>query len=200
MNIEILLLLFVLILAIIYAGTCRNNGTSRIVAICVCLAIIVLFVVIKIRQNMDNNVAWYEGFQTANNVGYAPLSYNMGKCSGYDISGKPPIYPVYRNYDGLILKSAPAVNAPLSSEVTIFSPVGDGIKLTEDPVAYSFNTVDGQKNSPRHLFMLAHNQSSFDCCPSTYSTDKGCVCLTDKQREMINGRGGNRTNNGYPSM
>lgn len=32
------------------------------------------------------------------------------------------------------------------------------------------------------------------CCPSTYSTDKGCACLTDKTKKLISGRGSNRDN------
>ncbi len=38
------------------------------------------------------------------------------------------------------------------------------------------------------MFIMANNKHSFSCCPSTYSTDKGCVCLTDQQKLDINNR------------
>lgn len=58
--------------------------------------------------------------------------------------------------------------------------------------------VDGRKGSPRSMFMLAYNQSHPACCPSTYSTDSGCVCTTPAQREWLE-RGGNWAG-GYKSQ
>jgi len=52
--------------------------------------------------------------------------------------------------------------------------------------------VDGTKNTPKDMFMFAYNKCSPECCPSTYSCDKGCVCTTKQQREFINTRGNNR--------
>ena len=44
--------------------------------------------------------------------------------------------------------------------------------------------------------MLANNYASLNCCPSTYSTDRGCVCLTKKQTDFLSRRGStNVTNN-----
>ena len=42
------------------------------------------------------------------------------------------------------------------------------------------------------LSMLSENRVSADCCPSTYTTSNGCVCMTKDQLEQINTRGGNR--------
>ena len=50
-------------------------------------------------------------------------------------------------------------------------------------------TLDGTNDSPNRLFMFSNNISSLDCCPSTYSTDQGCVCTTDEQRNFIMSRG-----------
>lgn len=82
-------------------------------------------------------------------------------------------------------------NVPLLGKATITSPVGDDIPLSNDPVAYSFPHVDGTSDSPQSLFMFKNNQSNFACCPSTFSDDRGCVCLTQNQRDMFSGRGGN---------
>lgn len=43
------------------------------------------------------------------------------------------------------------------------------------------------------LFQFEGNRMSADCCPSPFSGDKGCVCLTDKQIAMFASRGGNRS-------
>ena len=79
----------------------------------------------------------------------------------------------------------------LLSNIIIPSPNGIDYRLTEDITSYNLPTVDGDPNSPKHMFMMAHNQSSPDCCPSTFSTSTGCVCLTDKQKQFIGSRGGN---------
>ena len=44
----------------------------------------------------------------------------------------------------------------------------------------------------QELFQFENNKISADCCPSPFSTDIGCVCLTDAQRNEFESRGGNR--------
>jgi hypothetical protein len=43
------------------------------------------------------------------------------------------------------------------------------------------------------LFQFANNKMGADCCPSPFSGDLGCVCLTDKQIGEFASRGGNRS-------
>lgn len=43
------------------------------------------------------------------------------------------------------------------------------------------------------LFDLVDNKMSADCCPSPFSGDRGCICLTDKQMASYASRGGNRS-------
>jgi hypothetical protein len=201
MQIELILLFFLIILGVLYAGNCGDNTGRKLLTILICILVIIIFCYMRLKncsaRGQAGWTAWgnYEGF-----LNYAPKSYELGKCGGIDYMGKADINPVYKNYDGLFLKSTPRPNVPLTSDVTIFTPVGDGVRLTEDPVSYTFNTVDGKATSPRHMFMLANNQVSWDCCPSTYSSDRGCVCVTKEQEEMINKRYGNRNTDGYPSM
>jgi hypothetical protein len=45
----------------------------------------------------------------------------------------------------------------------------------------------------QELFQFAGNRMSADCCPSPFSGDRGCVCLTDKQIADFSSRGGNRS-------
>lgn len=50
-------------------------------------------------------------------------------------------------------------------------------------------SVDGSSNGPRSLFMFAYNKVSPDCClgerSGGYSTNGGCVCITDKQKQYF---------------
>jgi hypothetical protein len=43
------------------------------------------------------------------------------------------------------------------------------------------------------LFQFENNKMSADCCPSPFSGDRGCMCLTDKQLSEFASRGGNRS-------
>lgn len=44
----------------------------------------------------------------------------------------------------------------------------------------------------QELFQFESNRVSADCCPSPFSTDRGCICLTDAQIKEFSTRGGNR--------
>ena len=44
------------------------------------------------------------------------------------------------------------------------------------------------------MFVFARNYVSPDCCPATYSTDRGCVCTTSAQRKLIGETRGNNKN------
>ena len=48
--------------------------------------------------------------------------------------------------------------------------------------------IDGSSPS----MLLANNASSPSCCPSSISTDKGCLCLSDSDKSSFASRGGNR--------
>lgn len=43
------------------------------------------------------------------------------------------------------------------------------------------------------LFQFEGNKMSADCCPSPFSGDRGCICLTDAQKKEFASRGGNRS-------
>ena len=45
----------------------------------------------------------------------------------------------------------------------------------------------------QQLFQFEGNRMSADCCPSPFSGDRGCVCLSDKQLAEFASRGGNRS-------
>jgi len=53
---------------------------------------------------------------------------------------------------------------------------------------HSYDQTDDTK-----LYTFANNKQSADCCPSPFSGDLGCVCLTKEQKAEFAGRGGNRS-------
>jgi hypothetical protein len=74
-----------------------------------------------------------------------------------------------------------------------------GVNVPEIPISAvqafdndpSASTIDGDPNSPSQMFMFSNNKASLDCCPSIYSTSKGCVCMTDQQINWLSQRGNN---------
>lgn len=104
-------------------------------------------------------------------------------------------------YDGLCLKTGnpepwrhSPVNVPLVTDSNLYTVQGHDTPLKpvlSDPSSLSGPPIDGDPNSPNKLFMLANNQSSPMCCPSTFSTSTGCICTTDKQMDYVAARGNN---------
>lgn len=61
-----------------------------------------------------------------------------------------------------------------------------------EPDPYQTLPVDGTPGSPKSMFMFSKNAMSTSCCPSQYTSDMGCVCLTEEQKKWMSGRGDNR--------
>jgi len=62
--------------------------------------------------------------------------------------------------------------------------------LGSEPKPVSLQPYD--MATDQELFQFEGNKISADCCPSPFSSDTGCVCLTDKQIREFESRGGNR--------
>jgi hypothetical protein len=62
--------------------------------------------------------------------------------------------------------------------------------LGSEPKPVSLQPYDMAND--QELFQFEGNKVSADCCPSPFSSDMGCVCLTDKQIREFESRGGNR--------
>lgn len=63
-----------------------------------------------------------------------------------------------------------------------------------------FSRYHGNKGGripPHNMFMFEENRFDPSCCASPYSNSMGCVCLSPKQAEYLNERGGNRTSGYY---
>ena len=207
MNLLLPLIILVL-LAVIWAASLNNPQMRLYVVIGILVMILTLCWLqsnnIRISYNNSNSVSNnnLENFEVS---GYAPLGYtlrvndgnvekaNSVGCDGYNYMDINSQISPMGTYDGLVLPSSIPVK-PLMKNVFINSPVGDDIKLTQDPASKNFPTVDGLPNSDKHLFTFANNQVSWDCCPSPYGTDsgRGCVCLSQEQLDMFRQRGANK--------
>jgi hypothetical protein len=198
-------LIVLIILALLWAGSVENPKSRLCIVVCVLILILLLCWLQNGSQNM---------LEPFNVSGYAPLSYklrvddgnpmSMGpkSCDGYNYMDINSQISSTGTYDGIVLPNK-LVSAPLLNKVFINSPVGDDIQLTQDPASKHFPTVDGQPNSDKHLFMLANNIVSWDCCPSQFGTDssRGCVCLSKEQLDLFRRRGANKQKMAeYPDM
>ena len=70
----------------------------------------------------------------------------------------------------------------LSSQGPIKMRLSDQAALRGPP-------VDGIPGSSEKMFMWANNVTSPLCCPSNFSTSRGCVCSTKNQRDFSARRG-----------
>lgn len=134
------------------------------------------------QQNIMNNV---NGIISRGTDAFsAPYNWNTGEG-------------VLGSYDNLQLKTncgkegwrKPPCNTPKKSSL-MFLPQGTPLPLKNEMI-YSELPKDS-------MFILAESVSSPDCCPSTFSTDRGCVCTTPLQRKYIGEmRGSNKTYENY---
>lgn len=184
-------LIILVILGCLYAGSLKST-TSRL-RVVVCMLIVILFLCYL-------QIATGEAFSGYSYSGYAPIDYKLNN-NNYNKQGCGDVnYAAFNNqvsstgtYDGIRLKSN-IVTKPLIDPVTIFSPVGDGVKLTQPLGNELFPSVDGQPKSAKHMFAFAYNTVSPDCCGSSnISSDMGCVCYSPEQLKMFGHRAGNLT-------
>ena len=179
----ILPLIILVILGCIYAGSLKSSSSRLRVVVCMILLILFLcYLQMNSREFFS---------------GYAPLDYKLnngsGGCDGFNYSNINSQIGSTGTYDGIKLKSQ-IVTKPLVNPVTIFSPVGDGVSLSQPLGNEMYPSIDGQPNSAKHLFTFAHNVVSPDCCGnSNISSDMGCVCYSQEQLRMFGRRDGNLT-------
>lgn len=97
--------------------------------------------------------------------GMAPMDYTMGSDVASSLHNKK-------------VKQAGAVGGDIMTE--------SGLNMDGTPSPYDL-LEQGE------MFMLRDNKFSPECCPSSYSNSMGCACMSKKQNDALNQRGGNRT-------
>lgn len=168
----IILTLFVYVL-VMCANNKFNSNDCTLIAIALVLLLAVYVVYMQKVKRNQRQLETAEGFEAA------PLDYKMGKFTGLN-----PLT------DDMPYNNLTAQELVAKKNVIYHSPVGTPHNLLPDAaVACNLPSVDGTKNGPRAMAMLAYNRSSPDCCPSTYSNSMGCVCLSEEQKDYL-ARGG----------
>jgi len=112
---------------------------------------------------------------------------------------------------GLFVRFGPHV-APTSKESFMQQPVGkplnsagmgpyDQVNIGNGVSGWAANeaspvnaagALPSQSDDSNKLMLMVGNKVDTDCCPSTFNTDSGCVCLTEQNKTMMASRGGNR--------
>ena len=125
------------------------------------------------KNNKENNLNQYMNEA-------APLNYSMsaGVMGSYgDIKFKTPC-----TADGGWRKP-PCVETTKQGKFVVFQ--GTPLPLKNEMI---FSELPSDS-----MFIFANNYASPECCPATFSTDRGCVCTTSQQRRLIGQtRGGNK--------
>jgi len=220
-------LIFIVVLAILFAAT-QTKGRDQLLVLVTTLALVLTLCAWHMRCNRESFSACgcgpqilphYGSNKKANNKeGFysAPVNWIMGKYDNLDVSkhGVCANGPnnntcdwditTGRGFDGLrFTQDTWRPDYPLLStdKVAYHSPVGDAYSLNPSPeYTKNYPTVDGNKDSPKNMFMFAYNRSSPECCPSTFSSSRGCVCMSEAQRRFINQRGSGNIYPANPSM
>ena len=98
-----------------------------------------------------------------------------------------------KQFDNMRLERKPNNNLLYNKQP--YNIQGHGVDFNNTrpgPVEYNNGpTLDGTKNTPGSMFMYSRNRCHLDCCPSTRSCDKGCVCETKAQNHFLSHRGNN---------
>lgn len=196
-------LVFIILLSVVYVAT-QKKTNNKLLSLLAVLALVLLFCFIQMRNEYETFASCggnrHEGFTSKN---MAPVDHTMGTCGGINASDLASIERSDRKYDGLVLGASPKPDYALlgADKVAYHSPVGDAYALNPDPsMSEKYPSVDGSDDGAKHMFMFAYNKSSPECCPSTFSSSRGCVCMSEAQRAFINKRGSNKTTGGNPDF
>ena len=148
---------------------------SSTVFLITCLALLALANVLMLSgmTNYANDKEGFYNYVMSGNMKFDDEGFENYKLTG---AGNGSSYESIGAYDNILKKPANGVSAWRDT-------------LPNEPLAGPEFTGPG----PDKLFMFASNQCRAECCPSSYSCTGGCVCTTPAQRQLIAGRGGNRT-------
>lgn len=83
--------------------------------------------------------------------------------------------------------------APMSSYDGVIKVPEHGLSAWRGPSPNESLLGPDGVPSDDNLYLFKNNKCKPECCPASFSCGGGCVCTTEKQRDLINSRGGNRT-------
>ena len=182
-------ILILVLLISLYVNN-NKNRTNLIFILCATIVYVCYLLEFVKRPNIMN----LETFQ-------AQLDYKMGAYSQLKVNNDNTrnLYdPTSKVKCG---ERKRPCNIGLHTDIRFDTPMGTEERYIPDPGHNpTMPSVTGNPDDPKSLFTFTHNQCHPDCCPSTYTCDRGCVCTTKEQIDFINKRGKNRTIKSYPDM
>jgi hypothetical protein len=128
-------------------------------------SLVIAFLVAAILAGM------FVQFGAAGSPAPSSKEHFMQKSVGAPLSG-PGIGP----YDSVSLDGG--ISGWAASEPHSAAPVGGGLPSQAD---------DSNK-----LMFLVGNKVNPECCPAAFTTDTGCVCLSEQDKNFMGSRAGNR--------
>ncbi len=117
------------------------------------------------------------------------LAANFLMLSGYTN------YPTEEGFADYIMSGAPvgAAYEPMGAYDNVVKKPAHGKSSWRGPAPDEPLLGPEITVGPDNLFLFANNQCKPECCGASFSCGSGCVCTTEKQRALLNSRGGNRT-------
>jgi len=207
MNINIILnaLIHILILVLLFSFFINNkNETNSIIFILAVTTVFICYLLEFVRKPRNDNCCVDKECCKDDNL----VNRNNNLVNTIENFSSPIEYKV-SEYDGIdvrkVARDKKKTNlrntVKLLSNVGAVTPTGLEGNYIEDPLYQAHSPpIDGTKDGKKALFMLTYNQSSPDCCPSTFSSSTGCVCTTQNQRDFVKTRGHNRSKFTYPGI
>jgi hypothetical protein len=83
------------------------------------------------------------------------------------------------------------IGAPAGGGSEVMGPY-DGIVMNSTEQWAKLAPYDLSRSDPRQMNFLVNNRVGPDCCPSAFTSDTGCVCLSEADKTFMGHRGGNR--------
>jgi len=123
------------------------------------------------RGVADDAASLKEGFASYNKLPGQRYPLNDGQSEKYDLKNYKPV------------DTAAWFTADLSSSSG--KDDGKGIQQIQNRKEQPIPLPEGE------MLLLANNDFSPECCPSSFSNSKGCACLTTGQYNYLINRGGN---------
>lgn len=156
------------------------------------LAIVVYYLKrVHVRRQAGADVpGGHEGFQVAPSLATSPCTAVAAEGDGALPQGPASVDYTMGRYDGVLLSEpsvpeVPSATQPASTSIpaTVFGHRG--------PVVSPLSVPSPDRSAPgsEPMFMFESNKASPYCCPSTYSTSTGCVCMTPEQETLLGAHG-----------
>lgn len=145
------------------------------------------------RQALKNPFWFFLPYQTMQKTVFVVVLFLAALLTGLFLQASAVSPPKEEAADGKERFAQRERGMPLDMQPVAGAPAGvygTSPLLGSEPKPVSEKPYDMAND--QELFQFEGNRVSADCCPSPFSSDTGCVCLTDDQKRQFANRFGNR--------